>query len=308
MRVLITRKINSSAKELLEKASFEVVSFDVNKPLDPQYISENIDKFDSILTCVSEKIDRNIMLKAKGRLKIISNMAVGLDNIDVESAAELGIKVFNTPGVVTGPTADLTLSVAFALLRKVTEADNFVRKGQWKAWDPEIFLGRNFSSLIWGIIGYGNIGKAVAKRLSGFGMSIIFYDPVEIRSDNFAKYTGVEELLITSDVISLHLPLTDASRDFFNLEKFCLMKKDALLINMARGGVVNSSDLLETLKQKRIAGAALDVFSPEPIPFGHEILSFKNVLLTPHIGTATVECRKEMAEYAARNIISNSKF
>jgi glyoxylate reductase len=307
MRVLITRKINSSAKELLEKAGFEVISFDVNKPLDPQYISENIDKFDCILTCVSERIDRNIMLKAKGRLKIISNMAVGLDNIDVESAEELGIKVFNTPGVVTGPTADLTLSVAFALLRKVTEADIFVRKGEWKAWDPEIFIGRNFSSLVWGIVGYGNIGRAVAKRLSGFGMSIIFYDPVEIRSDSFAKYTGVEQLLITSDVISLHLPLSDTTRDFFNLEKFRLMKKDALLINMARGGVVNSSDLLETLKQKRIAGAALDVFSPEPIPFGHEILSFNNVILTPHIGTATVECRKEMAEYAAKNIITNSK-
>lgn len=305
MRVLVTRKIHISAKKLLENAGFEVISFDINKPLAPQYLIDNIDKFDGVLTCVSERIDRAIMLKANGRLKIISNMAVGLDNIDVESANELGIRVFNTPGVVTGPTADLTLAIAFALLRKIKEADIFVREGLWKAWDPEIFLGRNFSSLVWGIVGYGNIGKAVAKRLSGFGMEILFYDPVENRTDNIAAYTRIDELLNKSDVISLHLPLTEDTKNFFDIRKFRLMRKDAILVNMARGGVVNSSDLLETLKQKGIAGAALDVFAPEPIPFGSEILSFENVLVTPHIGTATIECRKEMAEFAAKNIINN---
>lgn len=305
MRVLITRKINFSAKALLEKAGLEVISFDTNEPLDPKYLVENIDKFDAILTCVSEKIDRSLILKSRDHLKIISNMAVGLDNIDVVSANEFGIKVFNTPGVVTGPTADLTLSIAFALLRKVKEADIFVRKGLWKSWDPEIFVGRNFSSLVWGIVGYGNIGKAVAKRLSGFGMQILFYDPVQKKSDHISVSTGIEELLTKSDVISLHLPLTEDTTNFFDLQKFQLMQKDAILINMARGGVVKSSDLLETLKQKGIAGAALDVFSPEPIPFGSDILSFDNVLLTPHIGTATVECRREMAEFAAKNIINN---
>ncbi len=305
MRILITRKINPSAKILLEKACLEVTSFDINEPLDPKYLTDNIDKFDAILTCVSEKVDRSLILRSKKRLKIISNMAVGLDNIDVVSADEFGIKVFNTPGVVTGPTADLTVSLAFALLRKVKEADMFVREGLWKAWDPEIFVGRNFSSLVWGIVGYGNIGKAVAKRLSGFGMDILFYDPVENISDNISVYTGIDELLTKSDVISLHLPLTEDTKDFFDMRKFRLMRKEAILVNMARGGVVKSSDLLETLKQKGIAGAALDVFAPEPIPIRNEILTFDNVLLTPHIGTATVECRKEMAEYAAKNIINN---
>jgi len=191
------------------------------------------------------------------------------------------------------------------LLRKVKEADIFVREGKWKAWDPEIFLGRNFSSLTWGIAGYGNIGKAVAKRLSGFGMKIIFYDPVEVRSDDLARSVDIEELLCEYDVISLHLPLNKDTKSFFDLRKFSLMKKDAVLINMARGGVVNSSDLLMTLKQKGIAGAALDVFDPEPVPAGHELLSMENVLLTPHIGTGTIECRKEMAEFAAKNIINN---
>jgi lactate dehydrogenase-like 2-hydroxyacid dehydrogenase len=307
MRVLISRKIHVSAKNLLENAGFEVVSFDTNKPLDPQYILNNIDKFDGILTCVSERIDRTIMSKANGRLKIISNMAVGLDNIDLVSANELGILVYNTPVVVTGPTADLTITMAFALLRKIIQADHFVRNGLWKAWDPEIFLGVNFSSLTWGIVGYGNIGKAVAKRLSGFEMEVLCYDPIEQMSDNYAQYTGIEELLNKCDVISLHLPLNSDTKNFFNLGKFRMMKKDAILVNMARGGVVNSSDLTEALSQKIIGGAALDVFDPEPIPAENKILSFDNVLLSPHIGTATIQCRKEMAELAAQNIINNLK-
>lgn len=305
MRILITRKIQYSAKKMLEDAGFEVISFDINKPLDPQYLHENIDKFDGVLTCVSERIDRNILLKANGRLRVISNMAVGLDNIDVECAESLGIKVFNTPGVVTGPTADMTIAMAFALLRKIKEADNFVREGLWKAWDPEIFLGRNFSSLVWGIVGYGNIGKAVAKRLNGFGMKILFYDPIKYKNDNIARYVEIDNLLKESDVISLHLPLNQETKDFFNHKKFGLMKNDAILVNMARGGVVSSDDLLETLKHRRIAGAALDVFAPEPLPYGHELLTLENVILTPHIGTATIECRKEMAEFAAKNIINN---
>ena len=219
MRVLITRKINISAKALLEQAGLEVIAFDINEPLDPKYLADNIDKFDAILTCVSEKIDKSLIIKSKGRLKIISNMAVGMDNIDVVSANEFGIKVFNTPGVVTGPTADLTLSIAFALLRKVKEADTFVRKGFWKSWDPEIFVGRNFSSLVWGIVGYGNIGKAVAKRLNGFGMQILFYDPVQKKSDNISVCTGIEELLAKSDVISLHLPLTEDTTELFRFAK-----------------------------------------------------------------------------------------
>jgi glyoxylate reductase len=305
MKVLITRRIHTSAREMLESSGFEIISSDINKPLDHQYLVDNIDQFDAILTCISERIDRAVLQNTKGRLKIISNMAVGLDNIDVEFANDLGIKVFNTPGVVTGPTADMTLAIAFTLLRRIKEADAFVREGSWKSWDPEIFLGRNFSSLIWGIVGYGNIGKAVATRLNGFGMKILCYDPVNNRSDNIARYVEIEELLNKSDVISLHLPLNQNTKDYFDLEKIGMMKKEAILINMARGGVVNSADLIISLKQKKIAGAALDVFSPEPIPAGHELLSLENVLVTPHIGTATIDCRKEMAELAAKNIINN---
>jgi glyoxylate reductase len=307
MRILVTRRIYPSAIAMLKDAGFEVVSFESNKPLDPIYLSENIDKFDGILTCISEKIDSEIILKAKGKLKIISNMAVGLDNIDVRAASESGIRVFNTPDVVTGPTADMTLALAFTLIRKIKESDEFVRKGEWKAWDPEIFIGRNFSSLTWGIIGYGNIGKAVAKRLSGFGMKIIFNDPEVDRPDEFASDADIPELLGTSDIISLHMPLTEKTAWFVDSEKLNCMKNTSILINMARGGVVNTIDLINALRNKKIAGAALDVFDPEPVTGTNEILSFDNVIITPHIGTATLECRREMAEMAARNIIENLK-
>lgn len=308
MRILVTRKIHSSAIAMLKEAGFEVVSLDENKPCDPDFLSENIDKFDGLLSCVSERIDKTLLLKAATRLKVISNMAVGLDNIDVNTATGLGIRVFNTPDVVTGPTADLTLSLAFALIRKIGQADSFVRHGLWKSWDPEIFLGRNFSSLVWGIIGYGNIGKAVAKRLSGFGMTVLFFDPVTTNSDEYASNSSITELLRSSDVVSLHFPLTDKTVKYFDKEKFKVMKTDAILINMARGGVVNSLDLIDALRNKRIAGAAIDVFDPEPIPVTHEILSFENVIITPHIGTATLECRKGMAEMAAKNIVDNLKY
>jgi glyoxylate reductase len=307
MRVLITRKIHLSAKLLLEAAGFEVVTFMNNEPLDPHYLNHNIDKFDAVLTCVSEKINRELIVKSKSRLKIISNMAVGLDNIDVESAREFGIRVYNTPDVVTGPTADMTIAMAFALLRKLSDADKFIRNGYWKAWDPEIFLGRNFNSLVWGILGYGNIGKAVAKRLVGFDMKVLFYDPLFCKSDDIAISKSLIQILEESDIVSLHLPLNKETQNLINLDKLKIMKRDSVILNMARGGIINSDDLLTALEKRIIAGAALDVFAPEPIPAGNRILLLQNVLLTPHIGTATVECRKEMAEYAAMNIINNLK-
>ena len=307
MKILIARKIHSSARTLLEAAGFDVVSFNENIPLDPHYLLKHVDQYDGILTCVSEKIDRDLLIKARVRLKIISNMAVGLDNIDVESAKEFGIIVCNTPDVVTGPTADMTITLAFSLLRKIKEADIFVRLGYWKAWDPEIFLGRNFDSLSWGIIGYGKIGKAVAKRLNCFGIEVSFYDPQFSKSDSFAKAKSLDQILLESDVVSLHLPLKKETENLISHNKLLLMKSDAILINMSRGGIVNSNDLIYALEKKIISGAALDVYAPEPIPMDNKILELPNILLTPHIGTGTVECRKEMAELAAKNIVNNLK-
>jgi glyoxylate reductase len=306
MNVLVTRRIHSSAIEMLKAAGLSVTSFETNEPLNKSYLEQNLSNFDAVLSCVSDKIDRSIIKKAvAGKLKIISNMAVGLDNIDVKYAKECGIKVFNTPGVVSGPTADMTIALAFTLLRKISNAHQFVIAGHWKSWDPEIFLGRNFDSLTWGIIGYGNIGKILAKRLQGFEMNIIYFDPAFSENDQYSTAVSINELLNQSDVISLHVPLTKETENFIDLEKLKAMKKTAVLVNMARGGVINSSDLIVALRNKIISAAALDVFTPEPIPADNEILTLDNVILSPHIGTATIECRKEMAEMAAGNIINN---
>ena len=305
MNILVTRRINQDAINLLNNEGFEVQYFNVNVSLDRNILASILPKFDGVLCCVSEKIDSGLLSSAYPRLKVISNMAVGLDNIDVSTAKSLGISVFNTPNVVTESTADMTIALAFALLRQINAAHKFIFDGAWKGWDPEIFVGRSFSNLTWGIVGFGNIGKAVGQRLSGFGMQIYFYDPkVDGYSQTYAVKTDLDLLLDLADIVSLHIPLTQESRHFFNAEKISKMKPSGLLINMARGGIVHTENLMEALRTKKIAGAALDVFDPEPIPSTHEILKFDNIILTPHIGTATLECRRDMAVMAANNLIN----
>lgn len=304
-KVLITRRIHKEAAGLLLEAGFEVQNRDENKILGKQILDSLLPEFDAVLCCITDRIDAD-SLKNKGHLKIISNMASGLDNIDVECARVKGIHVFNTPGIVTESTADLTVTLAFALLRNVYAAFDFIKAGKWMGWDPEIFVGRTFSALTWGIIGYGNVGQAVAKRLHGFGMNVWFYDPGG-NSDQFAEKKELSALLQESDVISVHIPLNPGTKHFIDKTKLDMMKPSALLINMARGEVVNSGDLIHALSERSIGGAALDVFSPEPVPADHPILQFQNVIVTPHIGTATKECRREMAIMAAKNIINNLK-
>jgi glyoxylate reductase len=307
MKVLVTRRIHSDAIDLLLSAGYKVKYHDVNNSMDRSSLEKELPAYDAVLTCITDVIDREILKAASGKLKIISNMAAGLDNIDVDKARESGIEVYNTPGAATDSTADLTITLAFALIRKIKTAGEFISGGNWKGWDPEIFVGRSFSKLSWGIIGFGNIGKALARKLSGFGMPVWFYDPGVNDPPPCAVKKDLSFLLANADIISLHLPLNEETTHFFDRDKFGQMKPSSYLINMARGKVVNSSDLMDALHTGRIAGAALDVFDPEPVPEDHEILSFDNVIITPHIGTATLECRREMAVMAAFNIINNLK-
>jgi glyoxylate reductase len=303
MKILITRRINDAAVELLRKALFDITYFDVNAPLDDSFLVTRLVEYDGILTCLSDKLYGDLLRNASSRLKAISNMAVGLDNIDVALAHDLGIAVFNTPGVVTDSTAEMTITMAFSLLRCIPDAQKFVLDGKWNGWDPEIFVGRSFSDLTWGIIGYGNIGQAVAKKLSGFNITKYFYDPFFKETDLYAIKTDLSFLLANSDIVSLHIPLDSSTKWFFDREKFSMLKHSSFLINMSRGGIINTEALIDALKSGRIGGAAMDVFDPEPIPYNHEILKFNNVLLTPHIGTATIECRRDMAIMAAQNLI-----
>jgi glyoxylate reductase len=308
MKVLITRRIHREAVELLTNR-FDVDYIDKNEPLRREFLIDNIRKYQGILCCISEKFDADILLLARANLKIISNMAVGLDNIDIKTARTLGIEVRNTTEVVTECTADFTLALALSLLRKVPQALEYIRLNKWTSWDPEIFLGRNLRDLTWGIVGLGKIGQAVAKRLKAFRCHILYYDPyvtLDFLQNGLVelKKVSLEELLKASDIISLHVPLTQETRCMINNDAFKAMKKTALLINLARGRVVNTSDLVTALKIDKIAGAALDVFDPEPLSGDHEIFQFDNIIITPHIGTATEECRKDMAIAAAKNIVS----
>jgi len=308
MKVLVTRRIHTDAIDLLHNAGFDVKYYYENSPIDLSILKKELCEYDAVLTCITDVINQDVLESASNKLKIISNMAAGIDNIDVNVARRLGIQVFNTPNVVTESTADLTITLAFALIRKIKTAGGFISQGNWKDWDPEIFVGRSFSKLSWGIIGFGNIGKALAKKLSGFEMPVWFYDPGINEPSLYAVKKELNFLLAKADIVSLHIPLNVDTEFFINQDKLKKMKTSSYLINMARGRVVNSDDLTAALRTGEIAGAAMDVFDPEPVPSGHEILTYNNVIITPHIGTATLECRREMAVMAATNIINNLKY
>lgn len=304
MKILITRRVHPEAVFLLRE-HFDVEYSGENRPFDVEKLNKVAGNYDGILSNISERFDAELLMKSAHKLKVISNMAVGTDNIDTEAAMQFGIKVFNTPDVVTAPTADFTLALGLDLLRKTHEAHNHVMQKKWLVWDPEILLGHNMNMITWGIIGYGRIGRAVAERVKSFGSRILFYDELYEGNDEInAKRAELDYLIEQSDVISLHIPLTKGSAGFFDSSKFNKMKRNAYLINTSRGGVVDTNALLEALQNETIAGAALDVFYPEPIPENHEIFNCKNVIFAPHIGTATIECRREIAVMAARNLVS----
>ncbi|MCX7735830.1 MAG: D-glycerate dehydrogenase [Candidatus Kapabacteria bacterium] len=304
-KILITRRINESAVKLLRE-HFEVDYRNINEPLSNDYLSENAPKYDGILSTITEKFDEELLKRASSRLKAISNMAVGLDNIDIKTAEKLGISIFNTPDVVTDSTADFTLAIGLAFLRQIVDSFEFIKKNEWKKWDPEIFNGRTLRNINWGIIGFGRVGKAVAERLKGFGVKIYYTDvnPINTIDFDFATNLEFDELLNISDVISIHIPLNQNTKGLINYNNFKKMQRKPLIINMARGSIVNTDDLIKALNENLISGAALDVFDPEPISSDHSILKYKNVLITPHIGTATIDCRKEMAMLAAQNLIN----
>jgi glyoxylate reductase len=241
-------------------------------------------------------------------LRVISNYAVGYDNIDVAEATRRGIAVGNTPGILTDSTADLAFTLLMAAARRIVEADRYVREGKWKTWEPKLLLGPDISHATLGIIGFGRIGKAVAKRAAGFDMNVIFHDP-DYKNDPLAAqlgatYVDFDVLLQTSDFVSLHTPLLPQTRQLINNKTLCMMKPTAVLINTSRGPVVDTDALYQALVQKQIAYAALDVTDPEPIPADHPLLGLKNVIVVPHIASASIATREKMARMAADNLIA----
>jgi glyoxylate reductase len=256
----------------------------------------------SLLTIpVTEKV-----LEQAPNLHVVSNMAVGVDNIDIEACTKRGIPVGNTPGVLTQSTADLTMALLLSIARNIPIAGNDARSGRWKTWSPTGWLGMELYDATIGIIGMGKIGQAVAKRALGFGMNILFTDP-EQQPHREASLISFEELLERSDIISLHAPLTPATRWMINKFTLSLMKPSAILINTARGQLIDTDALVEALQSKNISGVALDVTDPEPLPPTHPLYSFPNCLITPHIGSATQNTRRRMAVLACQNLLAGLK-
>jgi len=263
-----------------------------------------ISDYDVVLTMLSNKIDQKMLDKAI-KLKIISNYAVGLDNIDISYAAKKGISVYNLPDIISNSTADFTFAIFLTLIRQVIPASQFVLENKWNYYDPNLFLGEELDQKTFGIVGMGKCGQAVAKRASGFGLKVIYYNRSEKKFKEPYTQVGFDELLEKSDYISLHVALNNETHHMFTEKEFKKMKKNPVLINMARGPIVKTEDLVTALKNKWIRAAALDVTDPEPIDANHPLCSFKNCLILPHIGTATKECRYNMAKQAAMNIINH---
>jgi glyoxylate reductase len=246
------------------------------------------------------------MLQQAPNLRVISNMAVGVDNIDLKACTLRKIPVGNTPGVLTESTADLTMALLLSITRNIPQASLDACQGRWITWSPAGWLGMELNGSILGIIGMGKIGKAVARRALGFGMQVIFTDP-QIQDEYSVSQVSLDELLARSDIITIHAPLTPETRGMINAAALSKMKSTVILINAARGSLVDTPALTASLQEHKIAAAALDVTDPEPLPASHPLYSLTNCLIVPHIGSATRKTRRRMAELACANLLAGLK-
>jgi lactate dehydrogenase-like 2-hydroxyacid dehydrogenase len=273
-------------------------------PPAPDELRKSVRGCAGILSLLTDRIDAAAMDAAGPGLRVISNFAVGVDNVDVAEASRRGIPVGNTPDVLTETTADLAWALLMAAARRVGEGDRYVREGRWQTWEPQLLLGRDVHGATLGIVGYGRIGRAVARRAQGFGMQVLVTGHGPIADVNGATAVSFDALLEQSDFISIHTPLTVETRGMFGGAAFARMKPSAILVNTARGPIVDPDALAEALSIGRLAGAALDVTDPEPIPLDSPLLKIPTCLVVPHIGSASVQTRDRMATMAASNLLA----
>ncbi len=304
-KVYVTRELPSAALDpLAEAVNLRVWPGELPPP--PEVLLAEAADANALLTLLTDRIDAPIMAGAP-RLRVISNMAVGYDNIDVEEASRRGILVTNTPGILTKTTADFAFALVLAAARRVVEADRYTRQGRWKTWEPQTLLGQDVHDATLGVVGLGEVGLEMAKRGSGFGMRVLYYDmtrkPEEERRHRLA-YVELEQLLAESDFISLHVPLTPETHHLVGERELSLMKPTAVLINTARGPIVDQQALWRFLKGGRIAAAAIDVSEEEPIAPDDPLLGLDNIIITPHIASASVATRLGMAKMAVDNLLT----
>ncbi|MBN1407864.1 MAG: D-glycerate dehydrogenase [Calditrichaceae bacterium] len=303
LKVLITRKIPEAGREILKEAGFLIEIYNGDRPLSRKTFLQKIASADAVIPMLSEQIDREVIDQA-ANLKVIANYAVGYNNIDVDYARSKHIYVTNTPDVLTEATADLTWALMLSAAKRIPESDQYVRQGKFKGWEPLLMLGDDVSGKTLGIIGAGRIGQAVGQRAIGFNMNILYHSPSKKKSfekKTGAQKSGFEELLKTSDFISIHCPLTEKTRHLISSKNIFKIKRGAFLINTSRGAVVEESALVMALANGHLAGAGLDVYEFEP-EIHPKLFSLQNVVLLPHIGSATKETRSAMARIAANNV------
>jgi glyoxylate reductase len=263
---------------------------------------------DGLLSLLTDRVDDELLDAAGSQLKVVSNFAVGFDNIDVPACTRRGIPVGNTPGVLTETTADLAFALLMAAARRLPEGYDYVRAGKWRTWGPMLLLGPDVHDATLGIVGFGRIGRELARRASGFSMRVLYHDvnpaSAEDEARLNARHVEMDELLAESDFVSLHTNLTPDTRHLISADAMRRMKRTAILVNTSRGPVVDHDALYEALRDEVIAAAALDVTDPEPLPADHPLLSLSNCLVVPHIASATVVTRGRMARMAAENLLA----
>jgi glyoxylate reductase len=305
--IAVTRVIPDAGMDLLKAAAgVEMRLWTHELPPTAADLAKLIHGCDGALTLLTEEITPEL-LDREPQLKVISNFAVGYDNVDVDAATARGVMVCNTPDVLTETTADFAWALLMASARRVVEGADYVRAGKWQTWGPSLLLGQDVHHATIGIVGFGRIGKEVAKRARGFDMRILAYDTYcdEAAAREFGvEFKDLDDLLRESDFITLHVALTDETRHLIGARELQLMKRTANLVNASRGPVVDTDALVAALKSGTIAGAALDVTEPEPLPGDHPLASLPNAIVVPHIASATVATRNKMAQMAAQNLLA----
>lgn len=303
--VFITRSIPDVGIAALTAAGLSVEMNRLARNLRHDELRDRVGGYDAIICHLADPIDAAVLSAAAPRCRIVATCAVGYDNIDVASAARRGIVVAHTPDVLTDATADLTWALIMATARRLGEAERVVRAGAWRGWAMLDFLGFDVYGATLGLVGAGRIGTAVARRAAGFAMPVLYYDAGDRPAMEAlgARRVDLRRLLETSDIVSLHVPLTPETKNLIDAKAIQSMKRTAILINTARGAVVDQAALIEALREGRLAGAGLDVYPNEP-HVSRELLDLENVALLPHIGSATIATRSRMAEIAARNVVA----
>ena len=304
-RVYVTRRVDQEALDLLaSEADIEVWKEDTAPPR--EVMLEKAAQVDGIFATGEDAIDEALLSKGGGRLRVVANMAVGYDNFDVPAATRLGVALSNTPGVLTKTTAELGFALILAVARQVVLGDRETRQGKWKYWHPSLYMGQDLADSTLCVIGMGKIGLEVAKRALAFEMRVVYHNRSRRTDvgDEFGYCADLKEALGAADFVCISAPLTTETHHLIGWDELCLMKRNAILVNIARGPVVDNEALYRAVRDGVIGGAGLDVTEPEPIPSNHPLLTLPNVVITPHIGSATVRTRRGMAVLAARNIVA----